>query len=37
MPIEFITGLLIGIAIGVDLAMLICHIKELKEEWRNNK
>lgn len=37
MPIEFIAGLIIGISLGIDLAMFIRHIKELKEEWRDNK
>lgn len=37
MPIEFIGGLIVGMALGMDLAMFIRHIKELKEEWRDNK
>lgn len=37
MPIEFIAGLVIGISMGIDLTLFIQNIKQLKEEWRNNK
>lgn len=37
MPIEFIGGIIIGILLGIDLTIFIKNIKELKEEWRNNK
>jgi len=33
MPIEFIAGLIIGILLGIDLATLMKHVKELKKEW----
>ena len=36
MPIEFIAGLVIGILMGMDLALFIKHIKELKKELKNN-
>lgn len=37
MPIEFIGGLIVGIALGIGLTIFIKNIKELKEEWRTNK
>lgn len=37
MPIEFIAGLIIGISMGMDLALFIQQIKQLRKEWRNNK
>lgn len=37
MPIEFIGGLIVGIALGIDLTIFIKNIKELIEEWRTNK
>lgn len=37
MPIEFIGGLIIGMALGIDLTLFIQQIKQLRKEWRTNK